>query len=123
MHQEEDEMDWSAEEVTCIKSILEVGVHGYWKISCGGRAPDLLLFLLQLKGQPNIIPNIIVLSLLITSFSSWSRCLMMDLLTLKGLQIFQEDRHPSVMGIGGAKEGFSVFGMFNRCITTMVMKD
>jgi DNA mismatch repair protein MSH5 len=27
----------------------------------------------------------------------------------------QEEQHPSAMGIGSAKEGFSVFGMLNRC--------
>lgn len=42
---------------------------------------------------------------------------MIDASTITGLQIFQEDTHPSVMGIGGSKEGFSVFGMMNRCVT------
>ncbi|RLN00709.1 DNA mismatch repair protein MSH5 isoform X4 [Panicum miliaceum] len=30
-----------------------------------------------------------------------------------------EDKHPSYMGIGRAKEGFSVFGMLNKCVTPM----
>lgn len=47
-------------------------------------------------------------------------CLMLDPLTLKGLQIFQEEGHPSAMGIGRAKEGFSVYGMFNQCVTNLV---
>ncbi|GMH40233.1 hypothetical protein BSKO_08137 [Bryopsis sp. KO-2023] len=51
--------------------------------------------------------------------ASMSGYLMIDPLTLRGLQIFQEERHPSAMGIGRAKEGFSVFGMFNRCLTGM----
>ena len=30
----------------------------------------------------------------------------------------QEERHPSAMGIGSSKEGFSVFGMLsNRCVS------
>ncbi|KAK4795156.1 hypothetical protein SAY86_013150 [Trapa natans] len=37
----------------------------------------------------------------------------------EALQIFQIDKHPSHMGIGRAKEGFSVFGMMNKCSTTM----
>eukprot|EP00210_Caulerpa_lentillifera_P001147 g1104.t1 len=44
--------------------------------------------------------------------------LMIDGNTLTGLQIFQEDTHPSVLGIGQSKEGFSVFGMMNRCVTS-----
>ncbi|XP_043810859.1 DNA mismatch repair protein MSH5 isoform X8 [Manihot esculenta] len=33
--------------------------------------------------------------------------------------IFQVDKHPSHMGIGRSKEGFSVFGMMNKCVTPM----
>ena len=32
-------------------------------------------------------------------------------------QIFQEERHPSAMGIGSSKEGFSVFGSLNCCVS------
>ncbi|KZV16500.1 hypothetical protein F511_10112 [Dorcoceras hygrometricum] len=35
----------------------------------------------------------------------------------EALQIFQIDKHPSHMGIGRAKEGFSVYGMMNKCVT------
>ncbi|GMN51626.1 hypothetical protein TIFTF001_020775 [Ficus carica] len=35
----------------------------------------------------------------------------------EALQIFQTDKHPSHMGIGRSKEGFSVFGMMNKCVT------
>lgn len=45
---------------------------------------------------------------------------MMDRSTLEGLQIFQEDTHPSIVGIGRSKEGFSVFGTMDRCVTTAV---
>jgi MutS domain III len=36
------------------------------------------------------------------------------------LRIFHADAHPSVMGIGGKKEGFSVLAMLDRCVTAMV---
>ena len=31
----------------------------------------------------------------------------------------QEELHPSAMGIGQSKEGFSVFGMLNKCMSPM----
>jgi hypothetical protein len=31
----------------------------------------------------------------------------------------QEEQHPSAMGVGQPKEGFSVFGMFNKCVSPM----
>ena len=31
----------------------------------------------------------------------------------------QEEHHPSAMGIGQSKEGFSVFGIFNQCVSPM----
>ena len=46
---------------------------------------------------------------------------MVDLQTLRSLQIFVDERHPSNMGIGKPKEGFSVFGMLQaKCTTNMV---
>ena len=33
--------------------------------------------------------------------------------------IVQEEQHPSAMGIGQPKEGFSVFGIFNQCVSPM----
>ncbi|CAL9187493.1 unnamed protein product [Musa hybrid cultivar] len=45
--------------------------------------------------------------------------LKLDAAAHEALQIFQVDKHPSDMGIGRAKEGFSVFGMFNKCVTPM----
>ena len=44
----------------------------------------------------------------------------MDLASLHALQIFSEERHPSRMGIGSAKEGFSLFALANKCATQMV---
>ena len=35
------------------------------------------------------------------------------------MQIFQQEHHPSVMGVGQSKEGLSVFGMLNKCVTAM----
>lgn len=46
----------------------------------------------------------------------------MDPGTLAALSIFRSERHPSLMGIGAAKEGFSVFGLLNRCATQMVRR-
>ncbi|KAL0902913.1 hypothetical protein M5K25_028401 [Dendrobium thyrsiflorum] len=45
--------------------------------------------------------------------------LKLDATAYEALQIFQIDKHPSHMGIGRSKEGFSVFGMFNKCVTPM----
>eukprot|EP00967_Tisochrysis_lutea_P009780 scaffold11397_cov21-Tisochrysis_lutea.AAC.2 len=45
---------------------------------------------------------------------------MVDPATLAALQIFQEERHASLMGIGSSKEGFSVYGIMQKCITHMV---
>ncbi|KAJ8484281.1 hypothetical protein OPV22_016766 [Ensete ventricosum] len=52
---------------------------------------------------------------------AWHRdkFLKLDAAAHEALQIFQVDKHPSDMGIGRAKEGFSVFGMFNKCVTPM----
>lgn len=45
--------------------------------------------------------------------------LKLDAAAHEALQIFQTDKHPSHMGIGRSKEGFSVFGMMNKCVTPM----
>uniref|UniRef100_A0A9I9EDN2 DNA mismatch repair proteins mutS family domain-containing protein n=1 Tax=Cucumis melo TaxID=3656 RepID=A0A9I9EDN2_CUCME len=45
---------------------------------------------------------------------SLNNFLKLDATALEALQIFQTDKHPSHMGIGRAKEGFSVFGMMNK---------
>lgn len=45
--------------------------------------------------------------------------LTVDSASMLALQIFQEDRHPSAMGIGQSKEGFSVYGMLNSCVSSM----
>eukprot|EP00249_Psilotum_nudum_P000758 c12865_g1_i2 orf=213-1853(+) len=51
---------------------------------------------------------------------SLDRFLMIDAATHYALQIFQVDKHPSYMGIGKSKEGFSLFGMFvDKCVTSM----
>ncbi|KAJ4975332.1 hypothetical protein NE237_000438 [Protea cynaroides] len=51
--------------------------------------------------------------------NSINNFLKLDSAAYETLQIFQIDKHPSHMGIGRAKEGFSVFGMLNKCITPM----
>ncbi|CAD5179784.1 unnamed protein product [Musa acuminata subsp. malaccensis] len=53
------------------------------------------------------------------SFYPSYKFLKLDAAAHEALQIFQVDKHPSDMGIGRAKEGFSVFGMFNKCVTPM----
>ncbi|BFG29613.1 hypothetical protein CerSpe_158870 [Prunus speciosa] len=50
---------------------------------------------------------------------SLNNFLKLDAAAHEALQIFQTDKHPSHMGIGRAKEGFSVFGMMNQCVTPM----
>eukprot|EP00256_Glycine_max_P055523 XP_014622719.1 DNA mismatch repair protein MSH5 isoform X2 [Glycine max] len=45
---------------------------------------------------------------------SLNNFLKLDTAAHEALQIFQIDKHPSHMGIGRAKEGFSVFGMMNK---------
>ncbi|XP_039800385.1 DNA mismatch repair protein MSH5 isoform X2 [Panicum virgatum] len=45
---------------------------------------------------------------------SLDKFLKLDATAHEALQIFQVDKHPSYMGIGRAKEGFSVFGMLNK---------
>ncbi|CAN4118258.1 unnamed protein product [Withania somnifera] len=50
---------------------------------------------------------------------SLDKFLKVDSAAHEALQIFQIDKHPSHMGIGRAKEGFSVFGMMNKCVTSM----
>ncbi|KAL5730005.1 MutS protein msh5 [Ranunculus cassubicifolius] len=50
---------------------------------------------------------------------SLNNFLKLDAAAHESLQIFQIDKHPSHMGIGRAKEGFSVFGMFNKCVTPL----
>ncbi|XVF77406.1 hypothetical protein PTKIN_Ptkin14bG0040500 [Pterospermum kingtungense] len=48
---------------------------------------------------------------------SVDKFLKLDAAAHEALQIFQVDKHPSHMGIGRAKEGFSVFGILNKCVT------
>ncbi|XP_043810860.1 DNA mismatch repair protein MSH5 isoform X9 [Manihot esculenta] len=48
-----------------------------------------------------------------------NKFLKLDATCHEALQIFQVDKHPSHMGIGRSKEGFSVFGMMNKCVTPM----
>lgn len=45
---------------------------------------------------------------------------MVDGPSLAALDIFKEEAHPSAMGIGSSKEGVSIFGLLNRCVTGMV---
>jgi len=44
--------------------------------------------------------------------------LVIDAVTYNTLQIFKADHHPSNFGIGKAKEGISLFGLFSRCVSS-----
>ncbi|XP_021303612.1 DNA mismatch repair protein MSH5 isoform X3 [Sorghum bicolor] len=66
----------------------------------------------QMQGGASIaIDSVVQISL--------DKFLKLDATAHEALQIFQVDKHPSYMGIGRAKEGFSVFGMLNKCVTPM----
>ena len=39
---------------------------------------------------------------------------------MRALRIFHADSHPSLMGLGGRKEGFSLLALLDRCATAMV---
>ena len=43
-------------------------------------------------------------------------CLLVDPVSMAALHILQEERHPSKMGIGQSKEGFSLLSMLNGCV-------
>jgi len=43
--------------------------------------------------------------------------LFVDTMTQQGLQIIQQESHPSAMGIGRSKEGHSLFGLLDNCVT------
>ena len=43
--------------------------------------------------------------------------LMLDAQSYAALQVFHEERHPSAMGLGKAKEGLSMYGVLNQCVS------
>lgn len=43
--------------------------------------------------------------------------LLVDPASMQALHIFREEAHPSAMGLGRPKEGLSVFGVMNRCVS------
>ncbi|CAI0437248.1 unnamed protein product [Linum tenue] len=67
-----------------------------------------------LEHQESGRPSITIDSLAEVSLNKF---LKVDATAHEALQIFLLDKHPSHMGIGRAKEGFSVFGMMNKCLT------
>ncbi|CAI0437252.1 unnamed protein product [Linum tenue] len=64
-----------------------------------------------LEHQESGRPSITIDSLAEVSLNKF---LKVDATAHEALQIFLLDKHPSHMGIGRAKEGFSVFGMMNK---------
>lgn len=41
---------------------------------------------------------------------------------MRALRIMDVERHPSLMGIGTCKEGFSFLSMLDRCVTVKVCR-
>ncbi|AQK94588.1 Nuclear pore complex protein NUP205 [Zea mays] len=67
----------------------------------------------QMEGGASIaIDSVLALNAL--TYTHRDKFLKLDATAHEALQIFQVDKHPSYMGIGRAKEGFSVFGMLNK---------
>jgi hypothetical protein len=50
------------------------------------------------------------------------RHLVVDGPSLAALDIFKDEEHPSAMGIGSSKEGVSLYGLLQRCVTGMVRR-
>nr|XP_024357011.1 DNA mismatch repair protein MSH5-like isoform X4 [Physcomitrium patens] len=85
------------------------------------RAAGGLLGILQ---QEMLIDDMVVEEYRISPLQIGSICelslngfLNVDASTHDALHIFQVDKHASSMGIGKAKEGFSLFGLLNKCLT------
>ena len=58
----------------------------------------------------------------VADFRHWQApgLLRLDQGAVRGLSLFTEENHPSVMGLGGKKEGHSIFRMFEaRCTTSL----
>ncbi|XP_057809795.1 DNA mismatch repair protein MSH5 isoform X3 [Salvia miltiorrhiza] len=69
-----------------------------------------------LEQKESVNPSIAINSI---SEISLHNFLKVDSAAHEALHIFQTDKHPSHMGIGRSKEGFSVYGMMNKCVTPM----
>jgi hypothetical protein len=57
---------------------------------------------------------------LCTRVAAARSCLLLDGPTLAALDVFHEEEHASAMGIGTSREGVSVYGLLQRCVTPMV---
>lgn len=67
-----------------------------------------------IRGEQDIAPGLIPLRSI--NEASIDGFLMLDPTSMEALQIFSQERHPSAMGIGSnTKEGYSVFGVLDRC--------
>lgn len=64
------------------------------------------------------VSNVCVPTLMITL--QYHRLLQLSSRDMRVLRIFQVDSHPSLMGIGMKKEGFSLLTLLDRCVTPMV---
>jgi DNA mismatch repair protein MSH5 len=45
--------------------------------------------------------------------------MLLDPSTYESLQIFKHEDHPSALGVGKAKEGLSLYGILNRCVSSI----
>ena len=82
-------------------------------------AAGALLAILSREGLLVRDPSAPTASVPLTSIKETSLAghLLVDPGSLEALHIFREESHPSAMGLGHSKEGLSVFGLLNRCVS------